>query len=154
MVFHSKLVQKLLEEKKQFWPYDILGEDYGKYLRYKMVLATGVMKTMMTLAVCVASLMNLSPLIDNAKKVPLECYIPEFKHSVPVVFLMESISLAEILYLVGATDALYVLMCTEIKIQFLLLQKKLTTIRVDQKTENECINDLKICVIHHNLLLR
>lgn len=154
MIFHSELIQKLLEERRQFWSYDMFGKDYETYLRHKMILATRVMKTMITLGVSVATLMNLSTLVDDNKKVPLECYIPEFKHSIPVVFIIEVLSLAEIIYLVGAVDALYVLMCTDIKIQFLLLQKKISTIRIGQKTVNDCINDLKICVRHHNLLLR
>ncbi|XP_044259044.1 odorant receptor 7a-like [Tribolium madens] len=154
LTHHSKLIQNLLEERKKFWSYDMFGKKYGKYLRHKMVLATRLIQTMILFGASVATLMFLATLADDTKKVPLECWIPDFKHSTHVVLVMQFFSLSEIIYLVGAVDCLYVLMCVEIKIQFLLLQKKLKTIQVELRTMEECLNDLIICVKHHNLLLR
>ncbi|EEZ99175.2 odorant receptor 7a isoform X1 [Tribolium castaneum] len=154
LTYHSKLIQNLLEDRKKFWSYEMFGETYGKFLRRKMVLATRLIQTMIFFGASVATLMFVSTLADDRKTVPLECWIPEFKHSTHVVLVMQFCSLCEIIYLVGAVDCLYVLTCVDIKIQFLLLQKKLKTIQVGVKPMEECLNELTICVKHHNLLLR
>ena len=144
----------MLQRRNQFWNYDAFGENFAFYLRGKIILATGVIKVMWILSTILGTLLCFSFVVDDEKIVPLESWKPDDKYLCFALYIMQSLAIIEILYLVGAVDAFYVLMCVEIEIQLKLVRKKIEFVRVGFKSGRWCLKELIVCTKHHNLLLR
>jgi hypothetical protein len=151
VIVHKRVIQEVFELRKNFWKYETFGEEHGNYLRHKMIMAKRAMQTMVGLVTMIVCLC-LSTITNKERSLPLESWTPENESIKCVFYTMQVISMAEVLYFVGTVDSFYVLMCTDIKIQFLLLKEKLRSLR--SKAPIDCLNGLKTCIKHHNLLLR
>jgi hypothetical protein len=149
---HEKVIQEVLELRKNFWKYETFGEEHANYLRREMITAIRATQIMVGLVTMIVLCLCLSSITNKEKSLPLESWTPENESVKCVLYTMQVMSMIEVIYLIGTVDSFYVVMCTEIKIQFLLLKEKLRSLR--SKETIECLNGLKTCIKHHNLLLR
>jgi hypothetical protein len=99
-----------------------------------------------------------APIFVESMVLPHACWIPGNNFIIQVILhVMETIFFFETALLVGMFDEFYLLMCTELKIQFELLSTTVKSIKfgmVFSKDHEEiCWRKLTQCTKYHNFLL-
>ncbi|RZC31772.1 odorant receptor 22a-like [Asbolus verrucosus] len=134
---HGKLITEVIKECGQLWNYDLFGAKDEKALRQKMEFCIKMTKALAMASSGTIALLCLTAIFDEKKSVPLTCWTPDSKLATGIIFSLEVLTLLETLYLVVALDSFYLLICTAITVQFIMLQKMLEQLNFGVNSDDE-----------------
>jgi hypothetical protein len=68
---HEKVIQEVLELRKNFWKYETFGEEHANYLRREMITAIRATQIMVGLVTMIVLCLCLSSITNKEKSLPL-----------------------------------------------------------------------------------
>ncbi|XP_063904937.1 odorant receptor 98a-like [Zophobas morio] len=133
MFMHRKLIKEVNKDRDEnFWKYDLISTEMGLSFERQMII-----------------------LFDRSKVVPLMCWTPEDnKLLTAVIYIMQVLIMLEIMWALLSLDSFYLLMCTDLRIQFLLLQKTIQSVKLGEGSDTKGLVKIIDCTKHHKFLLR
>ncbi|RZB84938.1 hypothetical protein BDFB_006242, partial [Asbolus verrucosus] len=160
LLVHGRLFEEIIQERSHFWSYDLFGKDMGDKFRKQMAFGVSLIKAVI-IGSCIAVLFHAwTPFFIKEDILPDPCFIPGNSiYSIVILYTLEILFYAEVTFLVGVFDAFFLLMCTDLKIQFILLNKTVRSITIQESVtgnsdENICWKKLLECWKHYDLLIR
>lgn len=154
MFVHGDLITQIIKERTcYFWEYNLFGAKFGKNLETKMKICSRIVKIVVSGGVVTIVLFCLTTVFDKTKVVPLVCWTPEDRVLTGIIYLIEVLIMFEIMYALLSLDCFYLLICTDLRIQFILLQKKIKSFRFGRE-DSESFRKIVHCTQHHNFLLQ
>jgi hypothetical protein len=155
---HGSLWEEIFEERSRFWTYDSFDTSTGDKFRKLMDLCVSIIKIFWG-GGFVSTLVHLTtPYLDKELLLPHSCWIPGNNFVMRVIlYVLEGIFYVEMVFLAGVFDGFYLLMCSNLKIQFALLSRAVRCIEIGPKPtedhEELCWKKLREYNRYHKFLL-
>ncbi|EFA02882.2 odorant receptor 130 [Tribolium castaneum] len=154
MYVHGGLISQIIKERGcYFWNYDIFGPKFGQTLERKMNICTKIVKIVVSGGVVTIVLFCLTTVFDKSKVVPLVCWTPEDSLQTGIIYAMEVLIMFEIMWALLSIDCFYLLICTDLRIQFILLQRMIKSIKFGSNHDEKSFAKMVHCTQHHKFLL-
>ncbi|XP_068902925.1 odorant receptor 43a-like [Tenebrio molitor] len=155
---YGSFFEDLYRKRIYFWKYDLFGKIKGNQYRKRMASCVSLVKVLWSIGFFSIAVHSGAPIFVESMVLPHACWIPGNNFIIQVILhVMETIFFFETALLVGMFDEFYLLMCTELKIQFELLSTTVKSIKfgmVFSKDHEEiCWRKLTQCTKYHNFLL-
>ena len=156
MFMHRKLIKEVNKDRDEnFWKYDLISTEMGLSFERQMIICTRIIKVVVSGGVFTVILFCLTTVFDRSKVVPLMCWTPEDnKLLTAVIYIMQVLIMLEIMWALLSLDSFYLLMCTDLRIQFLLLQKTIQSVKLGEGSDTKGLVKIIDCTKHHKFLLR
>jgi hypothetical protein len=159
LIIHGSLLEEIIEDHSHFWTYDLFGKASGNRLRKTMDLCVSIIKLFIIGGVITASIYWTAPFYIKNYSLPHACWIPGNNFVATVIlYILESIFYIEVVVIIVAFDGFYLLMCFNLKIQFILLCKAVNSIQLGvnatKADEEVCWVKLKQYNHYHKFLLK
>nr|XP_015835517.1 PREDICTED: uncharacterized protein LOC107397935 [Tribolium castaneum] len=154
LIKNSSLYEEILELQFYFWKYGLFGETTGSKLRKSMKTCVSVLKFIVINGSMSVTLHSISPLLVKSLVLPQSCWIPgnnPVAKNVIHIFLV--IMYVECLNYLVVFDGLYLLTATNLKAQFILLQKAADSIKLTRGEEELSWMKLKKFSQYHAFIL-
>jgi hypothetical protein len=132
----------------------MFGVEYGGTLQKKMIICTRIIKIVVSGGVVTVILFCLTTIFDEKKVVPLICWTPDDKLLTGLIYAIEVLVMLEIMYVLLSIDSFYLLICTDLRIQFILLQDMIKTVKFGEGSNQKALTKIIQCTQHHEFLLR
>jgi hypothetical protein len=148
----------MIEEYSQFWTYDLFGTSAKYSCEKNMALSLSAIKLFL-IGGAVSSVVHFTaPFYIEEYSLPHACWIPGNSFAARIsLYTLETIFYIEIVVIVVAFDGFYLLMCSNLKIQFALLCKAVRSIQLGTNNnkvhEEVCWKNLKEFCEYHVFLL-
>lgn len=156
---HGKTIEEMINQRSNFWSYDLFGKAIGDKFRNKMAFCYSFIKFL--LVGCVFALVShvIAPFLVEKYLLPHPCWIPGNNFTMRVVlYVVETVLFMEAVLMITIFDAFYLLMCTSLKIQFRNLIEAVDSIKIGNNPSKDhekiCWEKLKECSNYHKFLLR
>jgi hypothetical protein len=158
IIVYGPVLEDLYCKRFYFWKHDLYGKIKGKEFRRRMASCISLIKCLWSMGVFSITFHSAAPFFIESLVLPHSCWIPGDNFVIRIILhCMETIFYIETALLVGVFDQFYLLMCTELKIQFDLLSKTIRSINIGasfcEAHEEICWKKLKHCSKYHNFLL-
>jgi hypothetical protein len=159
LIIHGSLLEEIIEDHSHFWSYDLFGKVSGNRLRKTMDLCVSIIKLFIIGGVITASIYWTAPFYIKNYSLPHACWIPGNNFVATIIlYILESIFYIEVVVIIVAFDGFYLLMCFNLKIQFILLCKAVKSIQLGvnatKADEEVCWMKLKQYNHYHKFLLK
>lgn len=155
MFVHGNLIKEVIKDREAcFWDYNMFGVEYGGTLQKKMIICTRIIKIVVSGGVVTVILFCLTTIFDENKVVPLICWTPDDKLLTGLIYAIEVLVMLEIMYVLLSLDNFYLLICTDLRIQFILLQDMIKTVKFGEGSNQKALTKIIRCTQHHEFLLR
>ncbi|XP_068907035.1 odorant receptor 43a-like [Tenebrio molitor] len=155
MFVHGNLIKEVIKDREAcFWDYNMFGVEYGGTLQKKMIICTRIIKIVVSGGVVTVILFCLTTIFDEKKVVPLICWTPDDKLLTGLIYAIEVLVMLEIMYVLLSIDSFYLLICTDLRIQFILLQDMIKTVKFGEGSNQKALTKIIQCTQHHEFLLR
>ncbi|KAJ3632642.1 hypothetical protein MTP99_009636 [Tenebrio molitor] len=156
---YGSLWEEIFEEHSLFWTYDLFGNDAGDQFRKIMDFSISIIKMFWGGGLVSTLVHLLTPYFDKTLLLPHPCWIPRNNFVLRVIiYALEGIFYTEVIFLIGVFDGFYLLMCSNLKIQFSLLSKAVHSVQLGtnptKSHEEVCWKKLKEYSQYHKFLLR
>ncbi|RZC39274.1 hypothetical protein BDFB_004152, partial [Asbolus verrucosus] len=150
---HGSLFEEIIQERSRFWNYDLFGQNTEKEFRKQMGFCVFLIKSLL-IGCCTAITIHVfTPIFVEGYVLPDACFIPgDNNFFIIIIYSLEVLFYVETFFMVGIFDGFFLLMCTDLKIQFKILKKTVRSIRIE-KNEDKYWIKLKTCCNYHNFLL-
>ncbi|KAJ3632640.1 hypothetical protein MTP99_009634 [Tenebrio molitor] len=158
LLVHGSLFEEMIEEYSQFWTYDLFGTSAKYSCEKNMALSLSAIKLFL-IGGAVSSVVHFTaPFYIEEYSLPHACWIPGNSFAARIsLYTLETIFYIEIVVIVVAFDGFYLLMCSNLKIQFALLCKAVRSIQLGTNNnkvhEEVCWKNLKEFCEYHVFLL-
>lgn len=157
--------------KERFWDVGVVGENLSRTLDSRLSIISKIVSMHVYLSVAICSIITIFPLVqypDGRRKQPSALWFPfnaDLSPLYEIIYTILAIS-NHISVLVNLNyDSLYVYLTQNVSAQFIILRELLTNItdvegifgqyRYESwKYQKIIANRLKVCMDHHNLLMR
>jgi hypothetical protein len=159
LIIHGSLLEEIIEDHSHFWTYDLFGKAFGDRLRKTMDLCVSIIKLFIIGGVIAGLIYWTAPFYIKKYSLPHACWIPGNNSVATIIlYILESIFYIEINVIIVAFDGLYLLMCFNLKLQFVLLCKAVNSIKLGTNAtkvnEEMCWGKLKHYNHYHKFLLK
>ena len=155
VIAHGPLLEELIKRREFLWKYNSLTTEDGQQFHETMSSAGSTIKLFMIIGYISVCVHSVAPLFVEKLDLPHACWIPRNNDLIrKIIYIFEVITYNEIIILIVFFNGFYLLMCTELKIQFQILCKKIHSMRIDKHGEQLCWQEIKSCSSYHNLLLQ
>lgn len=156
MYMYDDLLKEIITERfKYFWNYDLHGTEFGQTLQLKMKICSYIVRIVVSGGFVTIVLFCLTTIVDKSKKVPLICWTPEDDGLwTYLIYCIEVLVLLEILYMLLTLDCFYLLICTDFRIQLILLRKAISSIHFTDNNHENVLQNFINCTLHHKFLLK
>ncbi|EFA04561.2 odorant receptor 149 [Tribolium castaneum] len=156
LIKNSALYEDLIKEQSRFWKYDLFGEPTESKLRKNMQFCVSLIKLIVISGIMSTVVHCSSPFLVENIDLPQSCWIPGNNSIVKnIIYVAESAIHIECLNYLAVFDGLYLLTTTNLKAQFVLLQKAIESITFKSGDEETYAwTQLKACSQYHIYLLR
>jgi hypothetical protein len=158
LLVHGSLFEEMIEEYSQFWTYDLFGTSAKYSCEKNIALSLSAIKLFL-IGGAVSSVVHFTaPFYIEEYSLPHACWIPGNSFAARIsLYTLETIFYIEIVVIVVAFDGFYLLMCSNLKIQFALLCKAVRSIQLGTNNnkvhEEVCWKNLKEFCEYHVFLL-
>nr|XP_015836874.1 PREDICTED: uncharacterized protein LOC103314856 isoform X2 [Tribolium castaneum] len=156
LLLHRSLFEEIIQDRSHFWSYDSFGGKIGDKYRQEMQFSVSLIKKMWYASVWSLVFHFCTPFFVTNAVLPDACWIPvDSKCLVIFLYALEMVFYIEVIFLLGSFDAFFLCMCTELKIQFNLLNRTLDKLQTNPETTDEMwLKTLKKCSRHHCFILK
>ncbi|XP_044268810.1 uncharacterized protein LOC123013990 [Tribolium madens] len=151
---NSSLYEEILEQQFHYWNYGLFGESTETKLRKNMEICVSILKFLLMNASISVGLHSISPFFVKSLQLPQSCWIPENNPIArDVIYLFLVILYVECINYVVVFDGFYLLIATNIRTQFVLLQKAADSIKLKSGEEEIIWAKLKKYSQYHSFIL-
>jgi hypothetical protein len=154
IIVYGSLFEDLYRKRFYFWKYDLFGKIKGNQYRKRMATCVSLIKFIWGVGAFSIAVHSGAPIFVENLPLSHACWIPGDNFVIQVILhVLETVFYFETTLLVGVFDEFYLLICTELKIQFELLSKTIKSINIgtefSRMHEDMCWRKLKRCSKYH-----
>jgi hypothetical protein len=157
LLLHGSLFEEIMKEYSRFWGYDLFGTPTKNKFEKQMAFCLSIIKLLLAGGAVSVVVHSTAP-IYTGQYLPHPCWIPGNNFIARVVLYgLEVIFYVELVFYMVVFDGFYLLMCSNLQIQFALLGKAVRSIRLGANAtkahEEVCWKKLKEFSQYHKFLL-
>ncbi|XP_063913227.1 uncharacterized protein LOC135129886 [Zophobas morio] len=155
LIIFKPIFEDLISQRTSFWKYHLLGTLTEKKCHKRMSLSLSIIKFLLVSEIFSISVHSAAPLFMEKLDLPHPCWIPGNNNKIRiVVYVLQVTFYVEVVFLLIVVIGFFLMMCTELKIQFELLCRMVSSINIEETGEKLCWQQLKHCYKYHYFLLR
>lgn len=155
VIKHGPLFEYILEKHIHYWNYDMFGKTTELKLHQSMKFRVSLLKFIVVNSLVAITLHSISPLFLESQILPQACWIPRNNPIAKnIIYILEITFYLECMFSLLVFDGLYLLMTSNLKSQFVLLQKAVNSIKLNYVEKKTTLTKLKKYSQYHSFLLR